>query len=62
MTNIGPDAFSYYTRLGTVIIPDTVTSIGAGAFEDFVALTNITIPDSVVNIGTNGRIAGTVRI
>ena len=43
-------AFSYCTRLISIVIPDSVTSIGDGAFSGCTGLTSIVIPDSVTSI------------
>lgn len=51
VTVIGDYAFWKYSRLTSVIIPDSVTTIEAGAFNACSSLTNITIPDSVTSIG-----------
>ena len=49
-TSIGVGAFSRYSGLTSVIIPDSVTSIGMYAFSRCSGLTSITIPDSVTII------------
>ena len=49
-TNIENSAFSGYTSLTSVTIPDSVTSIGSSAFSGCTSLTSITIPDSVTSI------------
>jgi hypothetical protein len=51
VTAIADGGFSS-SRLGTIIIPDSVTSIGNGAFSHNHELTSITIPNSVTNIGS----------
>lgn len=52
VTRIGDSAFYEATwRLGSVVIPNTVTSIGVSAFESCSGLTNIVIGNSVTNIG-----------
>ncbi len=48
---IGDSAFSGYSGLTSVTIPDSVTSIGRCAFEDCSGLTSVTIPGSVTSIG-----------
>lgn len=50
VTSIGDFAFSYYTNLTEITIPNTVTSIGVHAFE-YCKFTNVTIPNSVTTIG-----------
>jgi len=57
VTRIGDNAFkpyagsSYYSRLKSVSIPNTVTTIGNYAFHDCGGLVGITIPNSVTSIG-----------
>ena len=51
VTSIGDDAFSGYSWLTSVTIPDSITSIGNGAFSGCVGLTNITSLDRVTSIG-----------
>ena len=51
VTSIGDFAFSDYTSLTSITIPDCITKIGFGAFSDCPALTSINIPDSVTEIG-----------
>ena len=51
ISQIGDHAFSEYTSLRNVAIPDSVTSIGNYAFYRCTSLTGITIPDSVTSIG-----------
>lgn len=41
----------YGQRLGSIVLPDTITTIGEYAFEDCTNLTSITIPSSVTEIG-----------
>lgn len=43
-------AFSRYTELSSVIIPNTVISIGYGAFQECSGLTSVTIPNSVTSM------------
>ena len=52
VTAIGARAFTGYTRLTNVLIPESVTSIGDYAFYECAGLTSITIPDSVASIGS----------
>lgn len=49
---IGYEAFSDYSSLTSINIPDSVTSIGGSAFYNCDSLTSIDIPDSVTSIGT----------
>ena len=49
--SIGWSAFSGYTGLTSITIPNSVTSIDGYAFSGCTGLTSITIPDSVTNIG-----------
>ena len=51
VVGIGESAFSYYSSLTSVTIPNSVTSIGVGAFYGCSALTSVTIPNSVTSIG-----------
>ena len=51
VTQIADSAFSSYSRISSIIIPNSVTSIGAEAFSQCSGLTSITIPDSVTSIG-----------
>ena len=53
VTRIGSYAFSGYTGLTSMTIPDSVTSIGSFAFSRCSNLTSITVPASVTHIGTN---------
>ena len=48
--SIGERAFSGYTGLTSIVIPDSVTSIGEYAFLDCAGLTSIVIPKSVTSI------------
>ena len=48
---IAGSAFSYYSNLTSVVIPNSVTSIGGGAFSGCSGLTSVTIPNSVTSIG-----------
>ena len=50
-TNIENSAFSGYTSLTSITIPDSVTSIGDYAFEDCSGLKSVTIGDGVTSIG-----------
>ena len=59
-TTIAPNAFNSsnqhisgldYSRLKSIIIPNSVKSIGEAAFQDCKGLTTITIPNSVTNVG-----------
>ena len=52
VTSIGDGAFSSYTDLKSITIPDSVTSIGNRVFYNC-GLKSITIPDSVTSIGKN---------
>ena len=51
VTSIGYSAFSGYSDLTSVTIPESVTSIGDWAFSACSSLTEITIPESVTSIG-----------
>ena len=48
---IGDNAFSYYKKLTSVTISDSVTSIGYQAFSDCSGLTSVTIGNGVTSIG-----------
>jgi len=51
VTRISDKAFSDFTNLQTVTIPNSIKRIGARAFEGCTALKNIIIPESVTHIG-----------
>lgn len=51
VTRIGNSAFSSYTSLTSVTIPDSVTSIGNLAFRYCWSLTSVTIGNGVTSIG-----------
>ena len=51
ITQIGNEAFKYYSNLTNIIIPDSATLIGEDAFNGCIKLSKITIPDSVISIG-----------
>lgn len=51
VTKIRESAFSNYTTLTGIIIPNTVTSIGSSAFSSCEALPKITLPQSITSIG-----------
>ena len=51
ITKIDDNAFSSYSNLKDVILPNTITSIGNYAFHNRTSLTSITIPNSVTSIG-----------
>ena len=55
--NIGDWAFSNYTSIKSIIIPDSVESIGSYTFAYCTSLKHITIPGSVKSIG-DGAFAG----
>lgn len=48
---IAESAFSYYSGLTSITIPNSVTSIGGCAFYECSGLASITIPNSVTSIG-----------
>lgn len=50
-TSIDNSAFSGFTGLTSIVIPNSVTSIGEYAFKDCNNLTSIVIPNSVTSIG-----------
>ncbi len=50
VASIGDDAFSGFSSLTNVTIPNSVTNIGDDAFG-FTGLANVTIPNSVISIG-----------
>lgn len=52
VTRIGNSAFSGYSELYIVGIPEGVTSIGNSAFSGCTQLDNIDLPNSLVSIGT----------
>ena len=49
---IAGSAFSGYSNLTSVVIPNSVTSIGGSAFRNCSGLTSVTIPNSVTSIGS----------
>ena len=51
VNKIGKEAFSNYSNLKSVALPDGITSIGEKAFSNCSDLTSINIPDSVETIG-----------
>lgn len=51
ITQIGNEAFKYYSNLTNIIIPDSATLIGEDAFRGCINLRGIAIPDSVISIG-----------
>ena len=53
VTSIGERAFSGYSGLTSVTIPDSVTNIGGYAFAYCSGLTSVTIPEGVTSIGDN---------
>lgn len=52
ITSIGEEAFSNYTGITSITIPDSVISIGGWAFSFCTSLTSIIIPNSVTSIGS----------
>lgn len=52
-TAIPDNAFSGYTGLTSVTLPESITSIGDSAFNGCSGLTSITIPENVTSIGSN---------
>ena len=53
VTGIADAAFSGYTSITAVSIPESVVFIGAAAFKDCTALEEITLPDSIRSISAN---------
>ena len=53
VTSIENGAFSGYTSLTSINIPNSVTNIGKNAFFSCTSLTSINIPNSVTSIGEN---------
>ena len=51
LENIKGYAFYNCTKLGSIILPDSVTSIGSYAFQGCAGLSEIIIPNSVTSIG-----------
>lgn len=52
VSEIGASAFSGYTSLKSVTLPETITSVGTSAFSDCTSLSTITLPASVKTIGS----------
>ena len=52
VTSIGDDAFSGYTPLASVTIPDSITSIGSSAFSGCTSLATVTLPDGITSISS----------
>lgn len=52
-TSIGNNAFSGFSAIQFVRIPNTVTSIGENAFSGCVAMTECQLPPGVTNIGNS---------
>lgn len=52
VTGIGYGCF-IYTRISSIILPDTLTEIGNSAFESCSRLVSIKIPDNVTSIGSD---------
>ncbi len=50
VARIGGEAFSGYTNLTSVTIPNSITSIGDSAFSGCISLTSVDIPNSVTSI------------
>ena len=50
VTAIGSSAFSGYTELKSITIPDSVTSIGSSAFEGCTGLTSVAVGKGVTSI------------
>ena len=51
LESIGEYAFYECTKLGTIMIPESVQSIGPHAFDECSSLNSITIPSSMTSIG-----------
>ncbi len=52
VTSIADNAFSGYTSLASVTIPDSVTSIGSSAFSGCTSLAAVTLPDDITSISS----------
>ena len=52
VTTVGENAFTGYTNITSISLPDTITEIGSGAFDGTSSLTSLIIPDSVTTIDT----------
>lgn len=51
ISSIGNFAFSDFSELTSILLPDTIATIGDNAFSGCNGLENITIPDSVTTLG-----------
>lgn len=51
VTKIKSGAFSGFSKIESIVIPDGIVSIGDAVFNQCSALTDVEIPDSVVSIG-----------
>ena len=51
VTGIGCGAFSGYSSLTSVTIPDSFTSIGDSAFNGCTALDSVVLPSTIISIG-----------
>ena len=53
ITSIGKNAFSDFTSLDNIIIPNVIIKIGDNAFSNCTSLTELIIPHGVIEIGNN---------
>ena len=51
VNNIPADAFSGFSTLETITLPESVETIGVNAFKDCASLTSVNIPEKVISIG-----------
>uniref|UniRef100_A0A6C0JZV4 Uncharacterized protein n=1 Tax=viral metagenome TaxID=1070528 RepID=A0A6C0JZV4_9ZZZZ len=56
VTSIGDGAFSGFSQLSSIVLPESVTSIGNNAFQGCTSLEFIIIPASIITLSSNAFI------